>query len=42
MAQLDARMDPSSAAGLSADDPDGGDTRKKAYEKGAGLVSRID
>ena len=32
----------SSAAGLSADDPDAGEERKKAYARGATLVSRID
>ena len=29
-------------AGLPADDPDAGEERKKAYERGAILVSRID
>ena len=29
-------------AGLPADDPDAGEERKKAYERGATLVSRID
>jgi hypothetical protein len=32
----------SNAAGLSADDPDAGEQRKKLYERGATLVSRID
>ena len=30
------------ATGLPADDPDAGEERKKAYERGAILVSRID
>ena len=30
------------ATGLSADDPDAGEERKKAYKRGAVLVSRID
>ena len=30
------------AAGVPAGDPDAGDERKKAYERGAILVSRID
>lgn len=47
----DAMLDPMVAreevvrpgnAGLSADDPDAGEERKKLYEKGAHLVSRID
>jgi hypothetical protein len=29
-------------AGLTADDPDAGEERKQAYERGATLVSRID
>jgi hypothetical protein len=33
---------PPSASGLPADDEDAGDARRKAYEKGATLVSRID
>lgn len=32
---------PSNASALPADDPDAGEQRKKAYEKGASLVSRI-
>ncbi len=32
----------SSASGLTADDPDGDEARKKAYRDGATLVSRID
>jgi len=47
----DATMDPrvareettnSGTTGLPANDPDAGDERKKAYERGAILVSRID
>jgi hypothetical protein len=47
----DATLDPRVAkeevksdgtAGLAADDPDAGEERKKAYERGATLVSRID
>jgi hypothetical protein len=34
--------DPPSSSGIPADDPDTGEARKKAYEKGATLVSRID
>jgi hypothetical protein len=50
-ASSDATLDPAVAredvtrpgnAGLAADDPDAGDERKKAYERGAILVSRID
>ena len=33
---------PGSAAGLSPDDPDDGEARKRAYRDGATLVSRID
>ena len=33
---------PPSASGLPADDEDAGEARRKAYEKGATLVSRID
>ena len=32
----------SGTAGLPADDPDAGEERKKAYQRGAILVSRID
>lgn len=41
--QAGAREDrlPSNASALPADDPDAGEQRKKAYEKGASLVSRI-
>jgi hypothetical protein len=47
----DAALDPRVAreettntgtSGLRADDPDAGEERKKAYERGAILVSRID
>ena len=47
----DATLDPaigreertkSGMTGLSADDPDAGQERKKAYDRGAILVSRID
>jgi hypothetical protein len=50
-ASSDATLDPrigredrtaSGATGLPADDPDAGDERKKAYDRGAILVSRID
>ena len=39
-----AREEPtrSGTAGLPADDPDAGEERKKAYARGAILVSRID
>jgi hypothetical protein len=33
---------PGNAAGLSPDDPDDGEARKRAYRDGATLVSRID
>jgi hypothetical protein len=33
---------PSSASGLTADDPDDGEQRKELYRRGATLVSRID
>jgi hypothetical protein len=33
---------PGTAAGLSPDDPDDGEARKRAYRDGATLVSRID
>ena len=41
--QGDVREDrlPSNASALPADDPDAGEQRKKAYEKGATIVSRI-
>jgi hypothetical protein len=51
MSSSDATLDPrvareettnSGVTGLPADDPDAGDERKKAYERGAILVSRID
>ena len=51
MTSSDATLDPRVAreevksggtAGLPADDPDAGEDRKKAYEHGAILVSRID
>jgi hypothetical protein len=47
----DATLDPTVAreevtrsgnTGLAADDPDAGEERKKAYKRGAALVSRID
>jgi hypothetical protein len=50
-ASSDATLDPRVAkeevesgggTGLPADDPDAGEERKKAYERGAILVSRID
>jgi hypothetical protein len=51
IASSDATLDPRVAreevendgtTGLPADDPDGGEERKKAYKRGAVLVSRID
>jgi hypothetical protein len=51
MASSDATLDPrvareettsSGSTGLAADDPDAGEERKKAYDRGAILVSRID
>ena len=51
MTSSDATLDPDVAreethsggtSGLPANDPDAGEERKKAYERGAVLVSRID